>query len=615
MCGVAGSFNFINERLMQKMLKVTKHRGPDETNYYLDKKIMMGINRLAILDPKLGKQPMTCDNNDVVLVFNGEIFNYIEIKNYLLKNGCKFKTNNSDTEVILQAYKFFGLEFVKKLNGMFAIAIFDKRKETLYLIRDRVGIKPLFFSPCKNNILIFASEIKSILQTSFIEKKPNLYSIYNYFSLKNIAAPNTAFENIFQLRPGEILIKNKLSMKIKRFWDFKKQKNEKNISEKNIAKKIYSTLVKSVKLQMRSDVEVGSFLSGGLDSSAISVIASKFSKKKLKTFTIIYDDNIRKKIDDKIYARKISKMISSDHYELKINDKIIAQDLEKALNSFDQPFAGVISTYYLAKEVSKYVKVALSGDGADELFGSYLFPRISEPIRILKTNSIQIFQKKIKKFKEFQNKTNFLKKFQEKEYYEIRNKLFSFPDNLKNTILNKKIFNGEMNSNIEYFRQLFKIYKNNDVINQALMIDFKTLLPDQVLSFVDILSMAHSLEVRPPFMDNRMIDLSFSIPGKQKIKFSNVKYILKKSLENILPMDLIYRKKEGFVMPMEDLFLKKNIKYVRKIISIKNLKKHNFFENEKIIRMLDNIPNNNFLENNRIWIIFCFQIWWGKNFS
>ena len=339
---------------------------------------------------------------------------------------------------------------------------------------------------------------------------------------------------------------------------------------------------------MRSDVEVGAFLSGGLDSSAVCHLANEYSKKKLKTFTLTYGSEHLKKTDDRNFAKIISKKLNTEHYELEINTKKVLSELDESLHAFDQPFGGVISSYYLSKYMSRYVKTCLSGDGADELFGSYKFPRlISSNYNNAKINNLQL--SKIK-----DDTLN----FNSKERIHLINKL--------NKNLNLK--------NIKYYKKVLDSHNCDDLLNKSLLLDFKTLLTDQVLSFVDIHSMAHSLEVRPPFLDNRLIDLSFKIPGSQKIKDGIVKKVLKKSLEKILPQNLIYRKKEGFVMPIEEIFIKKNKQLIKSKLSKKKLNSHNFLNFNYIDSLVKNIDTNNFSNNNKIWIIYCFQLWWDKHF-
>ena len=585
MCGITGVFGFDGKNIIDQMLKVIKHRGPDDSGSFNTKWCTLGINRLSILDIRQGKQPMYSENKNYILVFNGEIFNYIELKKKLIDQGTNFRTNNSDTEVILKLFEKYKLNCFKMLNGMFAIAVYDKTKNILYLARDRCGIKPLFYY-AKSSKFIFSSEIKSILKSNIVEKSPNFNALNYYFSLKNIPSPHTSYKNIYQVKPGEILIVNKNEIKKKIFWDIKYAKNN-NLNIQFNSKKIFDTLDQSVKIRMRSDVEVGAFLSGGLDSSAICKLASKYTSKKLKTFTLIYEKEYKNKAEDRFFARKISQEIKSDHHELFISPKNILKNIEPALEAFDQPFAGVISGYFLSKLISKHVKTCLSGDGADELFGSYKFPRNISKIKGRINND---------------------------EILRIKDDCFTFNSELRKTFLSTKINKKYYKHTKFYYKDILKKISCSDILNKSLILEFKTLLADQVLSFVDIHSMQHSLEIRPPFLDNNLVELSFQIPGSQKIQNDIVKLILKKSLTKILPNDLITRKKEGFVMPIEQLFIKKNKKMIISFLNDKNLNKHNFLNNNLVKHLSKNIDQNSFEKNNILWIIYCYQLWWNKNF-
>lgn len=583
MCGIAGSYNFSNKKVLSSMLAKIKHRGPDDSKQYSNNTSMIGINRLAILDIQNGKQPMFSNNKKISLVFNGEIFNFIEIKKELEKKGLKFFTKNSDTEVILKAYEYYGLDCFNKFNGMFAIAIIDENKQNLILCRDRTGIKPLFYLQMENKFF-FASEIKSLLEIPNIRKEPNYNSICLYFSLKNIPGPFTGFKNIFQVNPGEFIIINKNNLVKKKFYE-KKNYPINSFSLIQNSHKVYNLLNKSVEIRMRSDVEVGAFLSGGLDSSIICFLASQYTKKKIKTFTLTYLDHFKEKNNDKIFAKKMSKILNTEHYELEIKKKEINSKIIDAIDSFDQPFAGVISSYFLSKLTSKYVKTCLSGDGADELFGSYKFPRL-----------VSEFNKNINNLELISTKDLSLN-INSTERERFLQKKYSPKDDL-NFYLNKISFP----------------IKCDDSINKSLIMDYRSLLCDQVLSYADIHSMQHSLEVRPPFLDNNLIEFAFQIPGKQKINKNINKLILKNAFAKYLPKEIVYRKKEGFVMPIEEIFVKNNQKLICKVLSQKNLENHNLLKYGEIKNLLKNIDTNSFIDNNKIWIFYCFQNWWNKNF-
>lgn len=582
MCGIVGSINYSNHNVIKKMLYSIKHRGPDEQGYYLDNKIMLGTNRLSILDLKFGNQPMISENKNIILNFNGEISNYKELKEKLIYKGYKFQTKNSDTEVVLAAYLTYGLNFINYLDGMFAISLHDKKKQRHILIRDRAGIKPLFYFQ-KKKILIFSSEIKSLLCHPLVNKKINKKTILSFFALKNIPCPETIYSNIKQLEPGTILIFENAKLSKKKYFYLNKFKTNNKVSYSLLKKKLINILDESVKNYLLSDVEVGSFLSGGIDSSLISILASKYNKKKLKTFSLIYDNkNLRK---DDYYSKTFSKFIKSEHHEFVIPKKINPDQVENALNCFDQPFGGTISSYFLSKHVSKYVKVALTGDGSDEIFGSYKYPRnvinndhLKKTLSYIKKNSLNFYQRNFKYF-----------------------------------FTNKLISEGSYFYN-DYIKNKFKKLKSLDKLNSALIGDFSSLLPDQVLMFNDIHSMHSSLEVRPPFLSNKMIDFAFTVPDNLKIKKQQTKIILKDACKGILPQEIVNREKEGFVMPIENIFLSEQKKYLFHIFKKENLNKHGFFNIRQINHMINNFENLNFWDQNRLWVIFTFQIWWNKNF-
>ncbi len=582
MCGIAGSINYSNHKIMRKMLQSIKHRGPDEQDFYLDNQVMLGTNRLSILDLKYGNQPMISKNKNVILNFNGEISNYKELKKKLIYKGYKFVTRNSDTEVVLAAYLTFGMSFIDYLDGMFAISLHDKKRQRHILARDRSGIKPLFYFK-KDKFLVFSSEIKSLLCHPLVPKMINKKVILTFFSLKNIPSPETIYSNIKQVEPGNLLIFKNFKLSNKKYFNPIKFKTDNKITYNKSKKKLINILNESVKNSLLSDVEVGSFLSGGIDSSLISILASKYTKNKLKTFSLVYDNkNLRK---DDFYSKKFSKSINSEHHEVVIPKKINPDKIEDALNCFDQPFGGTISSYFLSKFVSKHVKVALTGDGSDEIFGSYRYPRNvvenehpKKSLCLLKKNSLNFHQ-----------------------------------NNFNYFFTNKLIGEGSLFYN-SYFKNKFKKLKDLDNLNSALIADFRSLLPDQVLMFNDIHSMSNSLEIRPPFLSNKMINFALSLPENFKIKKKQTKIILKEACQGILPQEIINRKKEGFVMPIENIFLSKQKKYLFNVFKKKNVIKHRYFNINQINYMINNFENLNFWDQNRLWVIFTFQIWWNKNF-
>ncbi|GAB6189235.1 asparagine synthase (glutamine-hydrolyzing) [Marinitoga arctica] len=626
MCGIVGFSGKGNIEILKKMNNEILHRGPDEEGFYQDKYINLGSRRLSIIDILSGKQPIHNETKNIWMVWNGEIYNFNELRKELVKKGHLFYTDHSDSEVIVHLYEEYGKDFVNKINGMFSIAIWDLRKKELLLIRDRMGQKPLFYSII-NGEIVFSSEIKGILNYPQYEKKPNFEALNHYFTFKNIPAPFTPFKNIYSLFPGEILVFDVEKKREKHFkyWEINfSMSNNDDLEE--ITYNIKTLFEDAVKKRMISDVPIGAYLSGGLDSSSVVSIMARYSNSKVKTFSLGYTTYLEHKNQDIIAAREMSKILGTEHYEYFMSPKELIEDIPKILKSFDSPFSGAISTYFLTKLISKHVKVALSGDGADELFGSYLAPRLSQPLYYFERiytkikSGYKLSEKDIKNLKPFENNLEFLEKLYlkskgnlEKWKYEI----LLFKDEEKKELLNSDIFEYDKFNSFDLLKEDVRNLKALDPLNKVLELEWKTLLPDQVLAFVDFLSMAHSVEVRSPFLDYRLVEYVASLPGNMKIKDGNIKDILKKSLKGILPDRIINRKKEGFVLPIF-WWLKKELKpFIFEILSEDELK-NSVFDFEYVKNLLDNYysnENNNFKLAAKIWNIVSFKIWWDLYFK
>lgn len=626
MCGIVGFTGKGNEEILKKMNSEIYHRGPDEEGYYQDNYVNLASRRLSIIDIFGGKQPIHNETKDIWMVWNGEIYNFVELRNELSKNGHKFYTNHSDSETIVHLYEEYGINFINKLNGMFAIALWDLKKKKLILIRDRMGQKPLFYSII-NNEIVFASEIKSILKYPYYKKEPNFEALNHYFTFKNIPAPFTAFKNIYSLLPGEVIIFDvtKKTKKQFKYWeiDFSKRSND---SLEETIYKIKKFLEDSVRIRMNSDVPIGAYLSGGVDSSAIVFIMSKYSKHKIKTFSLGYTTFLEHKNQDIIAAREISNILNTEHYEYFMSPEELIDDLPNILRSFDAPFSGTVSTFFLTKLISKHVKVALSGDGADELFGSYLAPRLSQPLNYFKNiynklkSGYTLSKEDILNLKPFENNIEFLEELYLKSNGKLQKwkyEILLFKDIEKKKLLNYKVFKYDNFNSFELLEKEVKELKALDPLNRVLELEWKTLLPDQVLAFVDFLSMAHSVEVRSPFLDYRLVEYVASLPGNLKIKNGNIKHLLKEALKGILPNKIINRKKEGFVLPIF-WWLKNELKS----FAFENLNevelKNSVFNPEYVKALLHqyyNTEKNDFNLAAKIWNILSFKIWWDLYFK
>lgn len=620
MCGICGFTGKPDAVILKRMADAIVHRGPDEDGSYSDGSINLGMRRLSIIDVATGHQPVHNEDKSIWTIFNGEIYNYKELREELEKNGHNFYTDHSDTEVIVHLFEEYGSDFAHKINGMFAIAIWDKNENKLFLIRDRMGVKPIFYAEV-NNQLIFGSEIKAILANSIYKKDINYEALYHYFTFKNIPAPFTAFKGIYSLLPGAMLTFANGKINKKRWWKIKFNERE-DYDEKYVTTKLLALLEDATRLRMRSDVPFGAYLSGGVDSSSVVALMTRFSDEPVKTFSLGYQDELKNKEADLYYARKVSKAYKTEHYEYIMSYKELVDDIENVIGAFDQPFSGTISTYFLSKLIKKHVKVALSGDGADELFGSYLSHRAAQPMFYFKgfydkiqNSSLTDDEKKllepcdIKFLGDLFNKSN-------GDEIKWRYNLYLFSDEEKKELLSNVFLSQlETASSFSLVADYFDALTAKNPLNRILEMEWNTQLSDQVLAFVDFLSMAHSVEIRSPFLDYRLVEFAATIPGSMKIKNGNVKDILKKSVEGLLPDGITKRPKEGFVLPVFDWMVEKMKDYSKDMLSNRRLNKHGLLNTNAVENILEGYYSGNRNNAGKVWNLMMFQVWWERYFG
>ena len=529
MCGIFGYFDAdkqqLPESLFLKMGEVITHRGPDgQGTYQSELGVGLGNQRLAILDLEHGDQPFISDDGQIVVVQNGEIFNHLELAEQLSAVGYPCKTH-CDTEVILRLYEKEGISCVSKLNGMFAIAIYDKREDALYLIRDRVGEKPLYI--CQNNgRTLFASEIKSILQVEPI-RTVNAKAVNQFLAFNYVPPPLTMFEGVEQVLPGHWLKISRTGTVQNCWWDLASIKIEEK-SEEEWVDKFNTVLDEAVRIRLRADVPFGAFLSGGVDSSCVVGIMSRHMARPVKTFCIGFDDP---KFDESPYAQKAADRFSTEHSMQKVAPNMI--DLwPMATYHCDQPHGDIsfLPTYKVASLAAEHVKMVLTGDGADELFAGYdkykTFFNVTG-VDASEANFRKSYNDNISLFTEEQRQTLFSSEYQKK-------------------------LGGLSVSDVT--DPLYEKVRKMDRINQALYIDMMLLLPGNNLVKPDRMGMAVSIENRAPFLDYRMMELAFSIPGELKLRDGETKYIYKKAVVPLIGSELAYRKKQMFTVPVGEWF-------------------------------------------------------------
>lgn len=599
MCGIAGSLNWNFHDNLQNVELITKaqnHRGPDACNVIQNKSVILGHNRLSIIDlKKHANQPMSDVSERFIIVFNGEIYNFIEIRKTLKQKGAKFRTN-SDTEVILEAWKFWQEDCVKYFNGMFAFAVWDSFNESLFLARDRMGEKPLFYSAIKNDLangIIFASELQALCKHPDINKTISNKAISQFLSLNYILTDSCIVKGVDKLPPAHYLFlqKNK-SPKLVEYWKLADSFNDKK-SYKNETQAICELndlLNDSVKKQMVSDVPLGAFLSGGLDSSSIvACMANNTSTDLIKSFSIDFDVQSYSELDK---SKKVANYLNTEHFVKTVKDCSI-EDLKKIITCADEPIAdtSIIPMYFLSQFAKEHVTVCLSGDGGDELFAGYATntaDKLYKYASLMPNQTIQFLNFLVQKFMPTSfGKVSFdykLKQFLKGCSYDRRRAHYSwreiFTEEEKSKLLGCSNIDILKEDPFDSFDKYHQDVKDCHFIDQTSYVDIKTWLANDILVKVDKMTMAHSLEARAPFLDYRLVEFAASLPVELKMKNFTKKYILKKSQERILPKNIIYAKKEGFNSPISHWLNGEMLEFAKDIICNSNL--DSYFDNQYV---------------------------------
>jgi asparagine synthase (glutamine-hydrolysing) len=629
MCGICGIVGFGDERLLKKMTDVVAHRGPDDSGIYFSEadRIGFGHRRLSIIDlSDAGHQPMANSDQSIWITFNGEIFNFQHIRKDLEVKGYRFRSN-SDTEVIIHAYEEWGIGCLDRLNGQFAFAIWDSRKKQLFLARDRLGIKPLYYSSL-NGRFLFGSEIKSLLAAGITKCEIDVEALHCYLTFLWSPDPITMFKNIYKLPPGHYLILKDGALSIRQYWELRFEELN-GYSEDYWEGKILEGLMKATQSQMISDVPLGAFLSGGIDSSAILALMHRTSGRRIVTYTAGFKrEDLSYDIipDDVRYARKVAPLMDAEYYEIMLEPKVVDL-LPRLVWHLDEPVAdgAVITTYLICKASREKLTVLLSGMGGDEIFGGY--PRYPAMKLAQYYNKIPRFVRE-GVLRELVNRLPGAKPGRFTALFRNTKKLVKsaslpfqqrylgfgtyFTDEEK-----QRLYCGELKAStnsidayrrhIEYFEKV----KDEDPINQMMYIDVKTFLPCLNLTYTDKASMAASAEVRVPFLDHEFVELTAKIPAKLKLHGWTRKYIFKKAMssDGELPKEIIWRKKAGFGAPVRAWVMKDLNEMIHDLLSEENIKRRGLFDHREVQRIIR--ENQSGREDNhlKIWQLLTLELW------
>lgn len=614
MCGIAGVFGTRAPEVVAGMLRVMAHRGPDDQHAVYGEGYTLGARRLSIIDLDHGRQPLGEDRGKVWAAQNGEIYNFRELREELLRHdGSHRFATDGDTELLPHMYRAYGLSFCEKLEGMYAVSLWDEEASRGVLVRDRSGKKPLYYM-VHQGCLWYASEIKALLTVPGFERRMNLEAVHHFLSYKNVPAPLSIFEGISILRPGHRLVwEGGRIASVEAYWRLDWTPFEEPLSEEELAEELTRRLRVAVQRRLVSDVPIGFFLSGGIDSSLSTALAAELAGGRIKTFTLTYaqDSSTPGKELDLKCAREIAARYGTEHHEEQMNFSHFQQEFPAILSHFDEPFGGVVSTYFLSRLISKHVKVAISGDGSDELFGSYLSHRIARPIAELQASRREGRQPgDLGHFASGQPR-EFLERIASDEDWRWRLGLCVFSDEEKAGLYSSEALGSFAGfSTGEHLRGTFSTLTAQDPTNRILEAEFRTQLPDQVLAFTDRLSMAHSLEIRTAFLDTGVMEFAARIPERFKIRDEDVKVILKKAARPFLPASAIDRPKEGFVLPVNQWLQGWLFDYAKAALSPSELGRHGLFSSVEVGGMLDRFQGGQANLANKILSLLSFQIWY-----
>jgi asparagine synthase (glutamine-hydrolysing) len=620
MCGICG-FNWKNEALVTRMTETIHHRGPDQDGIYCDEHVSLGHRRLSIIDlSEHGRQPLGNEDGSIQVTYNGEIYNFQEIKDDLIAKGHVFH-GKSDTEILVHGYEEYGYDLLQKMNGMFAFAIWDRNKQRIWIARDRIGIKPLYYY-CQNGKFIFASEIKAILEDPEVPRIVNKQAIYRYLCFEFVPAPETMFAGIHKVPAGHYAVYENGQIALTNYWDIQFNVPEKPQPIAEIVEQERYLIEQAVRRRLLSDVPLGAFLSGGLDSSAIVAMMRKHNSGRLRTFTIGYKDKTFSELD---YAQIVADRFETDHQVLMI-EQMDREAVEKSLWHLDEPMTDLssIPLMFICEQAKQHVTVCLSGEGGDEVFAGYDRFKAAKMARYLniipKPIREGVLFKLVSRFPDQEQKKgaiNMLKRFMEgaalpEEGMHLRWQFFS------NTGLENNLYSDSFRKDVTFdpfdrVREYNSRTVGQDRINRQIYADMRFMMTDSVLMKVDKMSMANALEIRVPLLDHTLVEYMATVHGDLKLKGSQTKHIFRKALEGILPDKIVYRGKQGYSLPVKNLLRTQLKDYMIELLNESPLIKE-CMDLNYVNQLIDEHLSMKHNHNHVLWGMMNIAIWHNRFF-
>ena len=624
MCGITGFVNAnrdaADRSILEAMNHAILHRGPDEDGFYVKENVGLAMRRLAIIDLASGQQPMYNEDRTKAIVFNGEIYNYQEIRENLDQLGHKFYTK-SDTEVIVHLYDEYGVEGLQHLRGMFAIAIWDERDKSLFLARDRVGKKPILYSHQPNGDLIFGSEFSAVLKHPAVSREVDLEAIDNYMSYLCVPAPMTAFKQIRKLEPGHWLLWKDGEIKTQRYWqpDFSKKIK---ITEEEAIVETTRILRESTKLRMISEVPLGAFLSGGVDSSAVVALMAQESEQPVKTFSIGFEEQDFSELK---YAKRVAEHVGAEYNEFIVRPNAL-DVIPTLVDHYGEPYAdsSAIPTYYVAKETRKHVTVALNGDGGDESFAGYeryaamriaaAYARVPSALRkVFVEAPVSLLPTSELKRSRFRDAKRFLRAANLPRTERYFRWVTTFNRDTK-----KELYTSDFAASVSgqdplsLLDKWFAKANGTGTLDATLLTDQMTYLPNDLLVKVDIATMANSLEARSPFLDHKLIEFAATLPESLKMSGVGTKSLLKKVAARLVPKEVIYRRKMGFGVPIGKWFRTEMKDFVRSVLLSERSLKRGIVKPDILERYVNEHIAGERDHSFQLWTFLMLELWFQR---
>ena len=620
MCGIAGIVRAdgapVDRQLLERMNEAIRHRGPDDDGFYFSGGVGLAMRRLAIIDVATGQQPIHSRDRTKWLVFNGEIYNYLELRQQLEKLGHDFYTK-SDTEAVIAAYEQYGTDCVKHLRGMFAFAIWDEGDKSLFLARDRVGKKPLLYAHTSKQLL-FASEFNALVQHPDVTRDVDYEAIHHYLSFISVPAPLTAYRSIRKLEPGHWLLWRNGEIKTERYWqlDFS---NKLSLAEEEIGERAIELLREAVRIRLMSEVPLGAFLSGGIDSSAVVALMAEESSTPVKTFSIGFEEQDFSELH---HARRVAEHIGADHHEFVVRPDAM-EILPMLVEHYGEPFAdsSAIPSYYVSRETRRYVTVALNGDGGDECFAGYeryAAMNLAQTYAALPGKSLVTGVAAA--LPEMKSRANPIRKVQRfvaaaslppvERYLRW---VSAFDEQAKQNLYSES-FKAQTArfSTASILAPWFAKVNGSGIVDAALLTDTMTYLPNDLLVKMDIASMSVSLEARSPFLDHKLMEFAASIPEKMKLRRLTTKLLLKRVLKKIVPEENLTRRKMGFGVPIGHWFRGPMQPFLRETLLSEKADNRGLFNSEHVRGIIEEHVNHKSDHSHRLWTLLMLELWFRR---